>query len=140
MHRSKKLGQASPQACSDQHGADKKDEAHRPGIARLASALLGTNAPVSPAGAWRHQSRVRQPIDNRCDVRIGVHRMFTVRERTVLGTGPQLDDVVKAEDAAADRASDAQQPARAFAPLPPQNFSCQYIIRASSAIQIGCAD
>src|SRR5215471_14495905 len=92
------------------------------------SQSLGTR--MSPAGAWRHQSRVRQPIDNRCDVRIGVHRMFTVRKRTVLGTGPQLDDVEKAEDAAADRASDAQQPARAFAPLPPQHFSCQYIILA----------
>src|SRR6516225_614070 len=73
---------------------------------------LRTNAPGSPAGLWRHQSRARQPLDNGRDARLGLLRVFTVRERTVLGTGPQLDDVVKAEDAAADRASDARQPAR----------------------------
>ena len=45
--------------------------------------------------------RARQPLDNGRDTRLGVLRVFTVRERTVLGTGPQLDDVVKVEDAAA---------------------------------------
>ena len=63
------------------------------------------NAPVTLPDAWRHQSRARQPLDNRRDARLGVLRVFIVQECTVLGTGPQLDDVVKAEGAAADRAS-----------------------------------
>jgi len=75
-------------------------------------ASAGVSAPSCARTHRRHQSRARQPIDNRRDARLSVLRVFTVRERAVLGTGPQLDEVVKAEDAAADRASDAQQPAR----------------------------